>query len=310
MANVYDAKIVIAGNVCEVTTYKEPILTDFKNKTEKKPREKTEEVILENQKRSIRRTTKRIRDLANANFVPGRSSFLTLTFKENLTDYEVAFTYWDLFKKRIEYKLKQKLQYLGVVEFQTKNYEETGRRAIHFHICLFNIDFIDQDWLYKTWNKVTTGGGVNIQGLKDVDNIGAYLTSYLGKDLDAQIRFEKYLNKKRYFQSRNLKEPEVVTLDRNNPFDLEQFNDFVKTFENNVTYEYISKPMEIYKKGYVEYQEEIQMEQGSFEGLFLKSKEKYIVYEDKKKLSACLSKIQQIHTKQIIFKKNYSFRQK
>ena len=30
MANVYDAKIVIAGNVCEVTTYKEPILTDFK----------------------------------------------------------------------------------------------------------------------------------------------------------------------------------------------------------------------------------------------------------------------------------------
>ena len=144
--------------------------------------------------------------------------------------------------------------------------------------------------MYKTWNKVTTGGGVNIQGLKDVDNIGAYLTSYLGKDLDAQIRFEKYLNKKRYFQSRNLKEPEVVTLDRNNPFDLEQFNDFVKTFENNVTYEYISKPMEIYKKGYVEYQEEIQMEQGSFEGLFLKSKEKYIVYEDKKKLSVlCVS---------------------
>ena len=151
MANVYDAKIVIAGNVCEVTTYKEPILTDFKNKTEKKPREKTEEVILENQKRSIRRTTKRIRDLANANFVPGRSSFLTLTFKENLTDYEVAFTYWDLFKKRIEYKLKQKLQYLGVVEFQTKNYEETGRRAIHFH--WFTYIFISYI-IFKSFYKV------------------------------------------------------------------------------------------------------------------------------------------------------------
>lgn len=310
MAELYDAKIVIAGNVCEVTTYKEPILKTFKNKIEKQKREQTEEVKRENQIRSIRRTTKRIRTLANANYVPGRSSFLTLTFKENLTDYDVAFSYWDLFKKRVEYKIKQKLQYLGVVEFQTKYYEETGRRAIHFHICLFNVDYLDQQWLYETWNKVTTGGGVNIKALKEVDNIGAYLTHYLGKDLDAQLRFEEYTGKKRYFQSRNLKEPEEVLLDRKNKFDLEEFKSFMQLFENNVVYEYVSNPIEIYKKGYVEYQEEVLMEQSTFEGLYMKSKEKYIVYEDKKKLSASLSKIQQIHYKQIVFNSNYSFRQR
>ena len=94
MAQFYDAKLVFAGNVVEVTTYKEPIMKSFKNKIDKQKRLQTEEVKNENKIRSIRRTTKRIRNLANANFVPGRSSFLTLTFKENMTDYDLAFNYW------------------------------------------------------------------------------------------------------------------------------------------------------------------------------------------------------------------------
>lgn len=307
MAQFYDAKLVFAGNVVEVTTYKEPIMKSFKNKIEKQKRLQTEEVKNENKIRSIRRTTKRIRNLANANFVPGRSSFLTLTFKENMTDYDVAFNCWDLFKKRIEYQIKEKLQYLGVVEFQTKNYETTGRKAIHFHICLFNVDFISQEWLYETWNKITKGG-VNIKSIEEVDNVGAYLTHYLGKDLDEQLRFEEYVGKKRYFQSRGLKEPEEVLLDRTNKFDLKEFNEFIQMFENNVVYEYVSKPIEIYKKDYVEYVEEIQMEQGTLDGTYVKPDKKYILYENKKVLSVALSKVQQIHYKQIVLKENSLFR--
>ena len=79
-------------------------------------------------------------------------------------------------------------------------------------------------------------------------------------------------------------------------------------FENNVVYEYVSKPMEIYKKDYVEYTEEIQMEQGTLDGIYVKPDKKYILYENKKVLSVALSKVQQIHYKQIVLQKNNSFR--
>ena len=60
LKGAYDRKVVCCGNVLEVYEYKEPIKTGYKNKIEKKPREQTLEVKLENFHRSIKRTkTKR-----------------------------------------------------------------------------------------------------------------------------------------------------------------------------------------------------------------------------------------------------------
>ncbi|MGL6125467.1 MAG: rolling circle replication-associated protein, partial [Metamycoplasmataceae bacterium] len=119
----------------EVYEYLEPIKEGYKNKIEKQEREKTTLVKLENYSRSIKRTKQTIRQLVNTNFCQDSSSFLTLTFKNNITDYDVAFNYWKLFKRKIERKYSLKLSYLGVVEFQE-------RGAIHFHICLFNVPYL------------------------------------------------------------------------------------------------------------------------------------------------------------------------
>ena len=116
----YDKKVVYCGNVIEVYEYKEPIKIGYVNSIDKKKREKTEDVKKENFDRSIKRTAKKIRELVNCNFDNDNSSFLTLTFKDNVRDYDVAFSCWDRFKKRVEYKYKIKLSYLGVVEFQKR----------------------------------------------------------------------------------------------------------------------------------------------------------------------------------------------
>ena len=148
---VYDRKIVYAGDVVELIEYKRPIIAGYQNKIEKQQREQTQEIKKENFDRSIRRTRKKIMDYVNCNF-DNRSSFLTLTFKENMRDLELANYQWKLFKQRLERKYKQKLKYCGVIEFQNgdtiylgadgKIHKGTGRKAIHYHICLFDIDYL------------------------------------------------------------------------------------------------------------------------------------------------------------------------
>ena len=85
---VYDRKIVYAGDVVELIEYKRPIISGYQNKIEKQQREQTQEVKKENFDRSMRRTRKKIMDYVNCNF-DDRSSFLTLTFKENMRDLEL-----------------------------------------------------------------------------------------------------------------------------------------------------------------------------------------------------------------------------
>ena len=193
----YDRKVVCCGNVLEVYEYKEPIKCGYKNKIEKKPREQTFDVKLENFHRSMKRTKTKIRQLVNTNYVPGKSSFLTVTFKENLRDYDVAFSCWKRFKQKTERFYKKKLSYVGVVEFQE-------RGAIHFHICLFNVSFMEHSELYRMWNEVTNGG-VHIQRISDegksCDNVGAYISKYLTKE-NLDFFDNEYKNKKRYFKSR------------------------------------------------------------------------------------------------------------
>ena len=99
---MYDVKVVNCGNIVEIYKYKQPINTGYKVKKEKNIREKTEDVIKENLNRSIKRSKRKIFELVNTNFVKNKSSFLTVTFKENLTDYDLSMYYWKLFKQKQE----------------------------------------------------------------------------------------------------------------------------------------------------------------------------------------------------------------
>lgn len=289
---IYDRKVVCCGNVLEIYEYKEPIKTGYTNKIEKKKREQTKEIKLENYNRSLKRTKQTIRQLVNTNYCPNKSSFLTLTFKENITDYDVAFSFWKRFKQKVERKYNLKLSYLGVVEFQE-------RGAIHFHICLFNVPFLKHSELYEIWTSTCGAGGVYIEkiGANQADNVGAYITKYLSKDM-VDFFDNEYKGKKRYFKSRNLKEPEVVKMDMSYQEQREYYNNFMEELKDNVVFEYTSKEFEITKKQeIISYHEFEDVETGD------------IVYiEKEKELNEEVIAIQQLTYKQIVLEKNSLFR--
>lgn len=124
---------------------------------------------------SLRQTFKKLRYLINNNFVgQGNELHVILTYKENMTDTKRLYDDFDKFFKRLRYKFKKQtsIDYLTVVEPQ-------GRGAWHCHVLVrFNElekIYIKNKELKELWGQ----GFVTIKSLKDVDNIGAYLSAYL-----------------------------------------------------------------------------------------------------------------------------------
>lgn len=124
---------------------------------------------------SLRQTFKRLRYLINNNFVGQANELhMTLTYKANMTDTKQLYMDFNKFMKRLKYKYKNdsSIDYLTVVEPQ-------GRGAWHCHVLIrFNdLDkvYIKNSELGQLWGL----GFVTIKSLKDVDNIGAYLSAYL-----------------------------------------------------------------------------------------------------------------------------------
>lgn len=278
----YDVKLVNCGNILEIYHYKEPICTGFKIEKDRNKREQTEIIKQENLQRSIKRTKRKIFELVNSNYVKGKSSFLTITFKENMTDYDLAFNYWDRFKKKVEYHYKFKLRYCGVVEFQE-------RGSIHFHICLFNVPYLHQPKLYELWNSIVPGG-INVKGIKDneCDNVGAYMTYYMNKDLENGFGKEEYRGRKRYFYSRNLNKPDICTLNLDNHSDYEKYYKLVECVKDNVVFEYTSS----FERKELQETFETDMDTG----------------EIKKELSENIVFSQELQYKQIVLSKNEEFR--
>lgn len=246
---VYDRKIRFAGDVVECIEYQAPIISGYKNKIEKQQREQTEEVKKENFDRSIKRTRKKIMDYVNCNY-DKRSSFLTLTFKENMRDLELANNQWLLFRRKVERKFNiKKLKYCGVIEFQNGDTEYvgtdgsihkgTGRKAIHYHIMLFDVPKLEHSILYEIWNGVTKGG-VNIKKIDHVDNVGAYMTGYMGKG-DADFFDNQYKGKKRYLASWSiLNKPYEMKMNSEIGSEKAEFEMYVNKLEKCKTYEYTS----------------------------------------------------------------------
>lgn len=135
---------------------------------------------------SLRQTFKKLRYLINSNF-EGKSNELhvTLTYEENMTDTKRLYTDFDKFMKRLRYRYKNEssIDYLSVVEPQE-------RGAWHCHVLM---KFNDLEKIYipnkfdknnnpidapmfELWDR---NGWVTIRSLKDIDNIGAYLSGYL-----------------------------------------------------------------------------------------------------------------------------------
>lgn len=149
---------------------------------------------------SLRQTFKKLRYLINNNFV-GRSNelFVTLTYEENMTDtkrlYKDLNRFTTALKKR--YKNKTTVDYLTVVEPQKR-----GAWHVHSLIRFNDLEkiFIPNADLAKLWGH----GFVRIESIKNVDNIGAYLSAYLADvELDSDTAGVAVL------ENRNVVEKEI-----------------------------------------------------------------------------------------------------
>lgn len=134
--------------------------------------------------------------LADVNFTADSSVFVTLTFRENLQDYDRAVKAFKLFTKRLRRKLDD-LRYIATIETQQ-------RGAYHFHLIVNcqNVQFA-LDNLVQCWHN----GVTDVQAVEDVKRVMLYMT----KDLVNQGRDHPLCGRRCYFLSQGLEQYETVT---------------------------------------------------------------------------------------------------
>jgi len=126
---------------------------------------------------SVRVSLGRLRDLLNTNITDVKKcKWVTLTYAENMTDPTKLKKDFEKFNKRMQYYLKDNpYEYIVAMEPQ-------GRGAWHAHLVMIfenNAPYIDNKIMAAKW-----GHGFTVtKKLDNVDNVGAYLTAYLG-DMD------------------------------------------------------------------------------------------------------------------------------
>jgi len=127
-------------------------------------------------KTNIKQSIKRLRDLINTNVTNAKNClWITLTYAENMQDKDRLYNDFRKFNMKLKYYIKAKhlpkYEYIVCAEPQK-------RGAWHFHLLLIFDEaapFIHNDILAKTWGH----GFTKTTALKNVDNIGAYLSAYL-----------------------------------------------------------------------------------------------------------------------------------
>jgi hypothetical protein len=134
---------------------------------------------------SLRRTFKRIRALVNTNCADiGRVVFITLTYAENMTDATKLYSDFHSFIKRFRYRWGH-CEYIAVVEPQARGAWHMHMIAMYPHKAPFIENRAGKHELNKLW-----GHGVCfVRKISDCDNLGAYLSAYLG-DIEVSLGTE------------------------------------------------------------------------------------------------------------------------
>jgi hypothetical protein len=129
-------------------------------------------------RKGLYKTFANARALINTNITDvSKVRWCTLTYAENMTDPKQLYKDFQQFNQRFQYYCKQhnygKPEYIVMMEPQ-------GRGAWHAHLLYIwknmKAPYISNDDFRKLWGH----GFVRIKKLDNVDNVGAYLTAYLG----------------------------------------------------------------------------------------------------------------------------------
>lgn len=207
-------KIVISGHIVEAFQYKNPIgynLEASRAKAEFRKRRSIEDQEIT--KSSLSRTKNTLIHLINANSRMWQNEgeiiqpqFLTYTFHENVTDITTANHIFTNYIKRRNYHVfgagSSTLKYVVVPEFQE-------RGAVHYHAVYFNLPLINTRHEFKTgqYASLWRQGFIKKKNITSVANVGRYMTKYMTKDAGDR----RLVGKKKYFSSRGLIKPVIIT---------------------------------------------------------------------------------------------------
>lgn len=198
-------KVVISGDIVEFYEYengydKGYTLSSHERLKRGRKKDFKSDDYEENRDKVLKRARRDLRRLINSNFGAWgddcTTKFVTLTFKENVTDLKMANYEFKKFINRLNYSLynskKAILKYSVVPEFQK-------RGAVHYHVVFYNLPFLKADLVSEIWGN----GFIKINKIDNVDNLGAYVCKYMTKD-NTDVRLE---GSKCYFNSRGLFKP-------------------------------------------------------------------------------------------------------
>lgn len=141
-------------------------------------------------KKGLYKTFANMRAIINTNVTDvSKVRWCTLTYAENMTDTKKLYMDFQQFNQRFQYYCKQqgysKPEYIVMMEPQ-------GRGAWHAHLLYIWQDmkapYIANDVFAKLWGH----GFVKIKKLDNVDNVGAYLTAYLGDMELSEVDWHKW----------------------------------------------------------------------------------------------------------------------
>lgn len=245
----YDIKLVESDNYVQLYMYETKKLKKKKdndidlmlkkNKIDKMVDVKNEKVTNSNnltnviELRSIIRSKLECQRIAKANDTQWET-FITLTFKENITDIDNANKRFRYFVDKVR-RVKKDFKYICIPEFQK-------RGAIHYHLLTnipVNSKLLPKREPLKLWNKETKSykeieyydikywneGFSSAEIIKgDQKKIVGYISKYMTKDIDNRL-----FNKHRYFYSKNLNKPKENFIDTDNE---EEYNYYIKKIQD------------------------------------------------------------------------------
>jgi len=136
-------------------------------------------------RRSLRKIFTDLRQLITTNYEGGESEvFLTLTYKEQHNDPKKIYADLNLFNVRLK-RAYPASGYLHIVEpHASGNY--------HVHSLIKNMDYTPMLMTYEDAYKLWGHGYVTVEGLNNVDNIGAYFIAYFSNMEIADEDLHKY----------------------------------------------------------------------------------------------------------------------
>lgn len=123
----------------------------------------------------LRRSFREMRGIINTNFKgkygEGNETLITLTYHENMQDPLRLYCDLEKFIKKLKY-------HVGAIKYVTA-VEPQGRGAWHAHILCQQLEpgeLVDKKLIAQLWQH---GIIIDVENLRECDNVGAYLTAYL-----------------------------------------------------------------------------------------------------------------------------------